>query len=152
MLVDVYGLASSELHKTNLDILTYTGCTVSIFSLAICFYVFATFRSARNDRSTINANLSFCLFLAEVTFLFGINQTDFPALCSVIAAALQYIFLASFFWMLIAGFQIYVLLVEVYEPDGSRFVQYYLLGYIGPLLIVLCSTGLGKNERRRELP
>jgi len=41
--------------------------------------------------------------------------------------------------MLIAGFQIYVLLVEVFEPDGSRFVQYYLLGYIAPLLIVLCS-------------
>ena len=41
--------------------------------------------------------------------------------------------------MLSKGFQIYVLLVEVFEPDGSRFVQYYLLGYIGPLLIVLCS-------------
>ena len=57
----------------------------------------------------------------------------------MIAATLHYLFLASFFWMLIAGFQIYVLLVEVFEPDGSRFVQYYLLGYMAPLLIVLCS-------------
>merc|ERR1711971_904046 len=46
---------------------------------------------------------------------------------------------ASFFWMLIAGFQIYVLLVEVFEPDNCRYVQYYMLGYIAPLLMVLFS-------------
>ena len=79
------------------------------------------------------------MLLAETTFLFGIGQTGFPSLCSVVAASLHYFFLTAFFWMLIAGFQIYVLLVEVFEPDGSRFVQYYLLGYIAPLLIVLCS-------------
>merc|ERR1712210_139125 len=38
-----------------------------------------------------------------------------------------------------AGFQIYVLLVEVFEPDNSRYVQYYMLGYIAPLLMVLFS-------------
>merc|ERR1719397_1367771 len=66
VLVDVYGLASSEQHKSNLEILTYCGCSVSIVSLALCFYVFSTFRSAKNDRSTINANLCFCLFCAEL--------------------------------------------------------------------------------------
>ena len=129
--MDVHGLATSNQHKHNLDILTYTGCSISMLSLAVCFYVFLTFRSAKSDRSTINANVCFCLFCAELVFLFGITQTSNPALCSVIAAVLHYIFLASFFWMLIAGFQIYVLLVEVFEPLGSRFVQYYLLGYLG---------------------
>jgi len=139
VLVDVYGLAQSEQHKSNLDILTWIGCGISITSLTICIYVFSSFRSAKNDRSTINSNLCFCLLLAELFFLCGIGQTGYPSFCSVVAAVLHYLFLASFFWMLIAGFQIYVLLVEVFEPDGSRFVQYYLLGYIAPLLIVLCS-------------
>merc|ERR1719186_984260 len=139
VLVDVYGLAQSEQHKNNLDILTWIGCGISITSLTICIYVFSSFRSAKNDRSAINSNLCFCLLLAELFFLCGIGQTGYPSLCSVVAAVLHYLFLASFFWMLIAGFQIYVLLVEVFEPDGSRFVQYYLLGYIVPLLIVLCS-------------
>ena len=130
VLIDVYGLAQSEQHKNNLDILTWIGCGISIVSLVVCIYVFSTFRSAKNDRSAINSNLCFCLLLAELFFLCGIGQTGYPSLCSVIAAVLHYLFLASFFWMLIAGFQIYVLLVEVFEPDGSRFVQYYLLGYI----------------------
>merc|ERR1719430_2662153 len=139
VLVDVYGLAQSEQHKSNLDILTWIGCGVSITSLSICIYVFSTFRSAKNDRSTINSNLCFCLLLAELFFLCGIGQTSYPSFCSVVAAVLHYLFLASFFWMLIAGFQIYVLLVEVFEPDNSRYVQYYMLGYIAPLLMVLFS-------------
>eukprot|EP00092_Neocalanus_flemingeri_P012767 GFUD01013758.1.p1 GENE.GFUD01013758.1~~GFUD01013758.1.p1 ORF type:complete len:732 (-),score=171.90 GFUD01013758.1:130-2073(-) len=139
VLVDVYGLAQSEQHKNNLDVITWIGCGISIMSLTLCIYVFSTFRSAKNDRSAINTNLCFCILLAELFFLCGIGQTAYPSFCSVVAAVLHYLFLASFFWMLIAGFQIYVLLVEVFEPDGSRFVQYYLLGYIAPLLIVLCS-------------
>ena len=139
VLVDVYGLARTQEHKGTLNILTYIGCSISLASLVVCITVFSTFRSAQNDRSSINTNLCACLLVAEIVFLLGIGQTDFPSACSVVAVVLHYLFLASFFWMLIAGFQIYVLLVEVFEPDNCRYVQYYLLGYIAPLLMVLFS-------------
>merc|ERR1711971_862177 len=139
VLVDVYGLARTEEHKGTLNILTYIGCSISLVSLIICITVFSTFRSAQNDRSSINTNLCACLLVAELVFLLGIGQTDFPSACSVVAVILHYLFLASSFWMLIAGFQIYVLLVEVFEPDNCRYVQYYMLGYIAPLLMVLFS-------------
>jgi len=139
VLVDVYGLARSQEHRSTLNILTYIGCTISMACLVICIVVFTTFRAAQNDRSSINSNLCGCLLLAELIFLLGIGQTDFPSACSVVAVVLHYLFLASFFWMLIAGFQIYVLLVEVFEPDNSRYVQYYMLGYIAPLVMVLAS-------------
>lgn len=139
VLVDVYGLAKSQEHRSTLNILTYIGCTISMACLVICIVVFTTFRAAQNDRSSINSNLCGCLLLAELIFLLGIGQTDFPSACSVVAVVLHYLFLASFFWMLIAGFQIYVLLVEVFEPDNSRYVQYYMLGYIAPLVMVLAS-------------
>ena len=139
VLVDVYGLARTQEHKGTLNILTYIGCSISLVSLVVCITVFSTFRSAQNDRSSINTNLCACLLVAEIVFLLGIGQTDFPSACSVVAVVLHYLFLASFFWMLIAGFQIYVLLVEVFEPDNCRYVQYYLLGYIAPLLMVLFS-------------
>ena len=139
VLVDVYGLARRQEHKGTLDVLTHIGCGISLVCLVVCIGVFTTFRSAQNDRSSINTNLCACLLVAELVFLLGIGQTDFPSLCSVVAVILHYLFLASFFWMLIAGFQIYVLLVEVFEPDNSRYVQYYMLGYIAPLLMVLFS-------------
>jgi hypothetical protein len=139
VLVDVHGLARSKEHQGTLNILTYIGCSISMISLVICIVVFTTFRSAQNDRSSINTNICACLLLAELIFLLGIGQTGFPSACSVIAVVLHYLFLASFFWMLIAGFQIYVLLVEVFEPDNSRYAQYYMLGYVAPLLMVLFS-------------
>lgn len=139
ILIDMHGLAVHEDHKPFLDILTNIGCLISMTGLILCILIYSTFRSAKNERSTININLCMCLLLSELIFMFGIGQTHSPALCAVISAVLHYIFLASFFWMLIAGFQIYVLLVEVFEVDGSRFVHYYLLGYIAPLIIVLFS-------------
>ena len=69
--------------------------------LVICIVVFTTFRAAQNDRSSINSNLCGCLLLAELIFLLGIGQTDFPSACSVVAVVLHYLFLASFFLSLI---------------------------------------------------
>merc|ERR1719285_1358880 len=57
VLVDVYGLARTEEHKGTLNILTYIGCSISLASLVVCITVFSTFRSAQNDRSSINTNL-----------------------------------------------------------------------------------------------
>ena len=139
VLVDVHAMAMDENYRLGLEILTFIGCTISIFCLIVCLIVFSTFRSARNERSSINFNICLCILLAEFTFICGIGQTENVNLCFAVSISLHYLFLASFFWMLIAGFQIYVLLVEVFEQDNSRLVQYYMLGYISPLLIVLCS-------------
>jgi len=139
ILIDMHGVAMHEVHKPFLEILTNFGCFFSIVGLILCIIIYSTFRHARNERSSINMNLCICLLLAEVIFIFGIGQTDSMSFCTIVAAGLHYFFLASFFWMLVAGYQIYILLVEVFDHDGSRFIFYYLLGYIAPLLIVLIS-------------
>ena len=139
VLVDIHDIAHQEEYKQDLDFLTFIGCSVSLVSLIVCLGVFSTFRSARNERSAINFNICFCLFVSELVFLFGINQTSSSVICFGVALVLHYFFLAAFFWMLVAGFQIYVLLIEVFEQDSSRKVQYYMIGYITPLLIVLSS-------------
>ena len=139
VLVDIHDIAMDKNYKLGLEVCTFIGCIVSIFCLIVCLMVFSTFRSARNERSSINFNICLCLLLAEFTFICGIGQTEDANLCFAVSISLHYLFLASFFWMLIAGFQIYVLLVEVFEQDTSRLVQYNMLGYITPLLIILCS-------------
>merc|ERR1712172_362082 len=72
VLVDVYGLARTEEHKGTLNILTYIGCSISLVSLIICITVFSTFRSAQNDRSSINTNLC-------ATWSVGILSVTYPS-------------------------------------------------------------------------
>ena len=139
VLVDIHDVALNLTIKQGLDIITLVGCSVSIVCLLVCLIVYSMFSSARNERSVINFNICLCLLLAEFLFLFGIGETGNYTLCFAVAVCLHYLFMASFMWMLVAGFQIYQLLVQVWEKESSRRVQYYLFGYISPLLILLSS-------------
>ena len=139
ILVDIHDIALDEGFRLGLELLTILGCSVSIVCLMICLFVFTTFRSARNERSSINFNICLCLLMSELVFLLGIGQTGNATVCFAVAVSLHYLFTASFLWMLIAGFQIYVLLIEVFDKDNCRIVQYYVLGYMTPLVILLSS-------------
>ena len=81
------------------------------------------------DRNTIHKNLVLSLFVAEMIFMMGIEQTGQRVICSVIAAGLHYFFLAAFAWMCLEGVQLYVMLIEVFEAERSRKLWYYLAGY-----------------------
>lgn len=88
--------------------------------------------------------------MAESVFLGGINQTEnrvnslkpstynddqlmldvqFQITCGIVAGVLHYFFLAAFTWMLLEGFQLYFLLIEVFEAEKSRRGYFYLFGY-----------------------
>lgn len=56
----------------------------------------------------------------------------FQLVCSLIAGALQYFFIAAFAWMLLEGFQLYYMLVQVFSPQRSRKPYLYLFGYGKP--------------------
>ena len=133
-------LDDSDFHALQLTYITYFGFTVSILCMVFTIIVFVSLRrDQRTERDVIHVNLCISLLTAELIFLFGINQTGNATLCSVIAVSLHYFFLASFAWMFLEGFQIYVLLVKVFESSGSSSVKNYIFGYIVPLIIVACS-------------
>ena len=75
-------------------------------------------------------------------FVSGVTQTQSKILCGFIAAGLHYFFLSAFFWMFLEGFQLYVLLVEVFDHEKSRLKWYYILGYGFPGIVVLISTAI----------
>ncbi|GAB6032764.1 hypothetical protein CHUAL_011631 [Chamberlinius hualienensis] len=139
VLMDVQGLQISPIHELALQTITYVGCIVSIVCLAVSFLTFTFFRGLKGDRNTIHKNLCICLLIAEVLFLAGISQTDKPILCSVIAGLLHFFFLCSFAWMFFEGFQLYVMLIEVFESEKSRVRWYYALAYGISALIVAVS-------------
>lgn len=75
------------------------------------------------------------LALAETVFLFGIWRTENKLECGIIAGALLYLFLSALTWMLLEGYQLYKMLVEVF-PSGSKKCLYTLVGYGFPLLVL----------------
>jgi latrophilin 1 len=54
----------------------------------------------------------------------------------MIAILSHYLFLCAFFWMLLEGVQLYLMLVRIFILDKSPIKQFCLIAYGCPFLIV----------------
>ncbi|XP_063929323.1 latrophilin Cirl isoform X3 [Zophobas morio] len=142
ILMDVHAIQLPIPHQIALKIITLVGCIISIICLILAIITFQLFRGLKSDRTTIHCNLCICLLIAELIFLIGIGQTENKIVCGVIAGFLQYFFLCAFIWMFFEGFQLYVMLIEVFEAEKSRVKWYYFFAYGLPLVIVLVSAAI----------
>ncbi|XP_067218567.1 adhesion G protein-coupled receptor L2-like isoform X1 [Chanodichthys erythropterus] len=131
-----------SIHELLLTVITRMGIAVSLVCLAISIFTFCFFRGLQNDRNTIHKNLCINLFIAELLFLVGINMTEPPIICSVIAGLLHFFFLAAFSWMCLEGVQLFLMLVEVFESEFSRRKYYYASGYLFPCVVVGISAAI----------
>ncbi|KIH50009.1 7 transmembrane receptor [Ancylostoma duodenale] len=125
-----------------LDVVSIIGCALSVVCLALSLFVFTFFRSLYNVRNTIHRNLCLCLLIAELVFVIGMDRTGNRVGCSIVALLLHYFFLAAFCWMLLEGYQLYLMLIEVFEPDNTRILLYYLFSYGFPAVVVAVSGGV----------
>lgn len=93
---------------------------------------------------TIHKNLCLCLLVTETLLATGLGGHSHRVICGVLAGFLHYFWLASFFWVLLDGFQLYTVLLDVLgtEPPSSRLRWYYLLAYAAPAVIVCVSAGI----------
>ncbi|XP_066246898.1 latrophilin Cirl-like isoform X1 [Euwallacea similis] len=142
ILMDVHDVYLPINHEIALQVITYVGCIVSIICLILAIMTFQLFRGLKSDRTTIHCNLCTCLLIAEIIFLVGIDRTGNRIFCGVVAGFLHYFFLCAFIWMLFEGFQLYVMLIEVFEVEKSRIQWYYIAAYGLPLLIVFASAAV----------
>ncbi|XP_076828154.1 adhesion G protein-coupled receptor L2b.1 isoform X2 [Brachyhypopomus gauderio] len=129
-------------HEQLVGLVTRMGIAAALLCLAASVFTFCFFRGLQSDRNTILKNLCVNLFVAELLFLVGINMTEPPILCSVVAGLLHFFFLAVFSWMCLEGVQLYLMLVEVFESEFSRRKYYYASGYIFPALVVGISAAI----------
>ncbi|KAL8625664.1 hypothetical protein ACOMHN_043939 [Nucella lapillus] len=144
VLMDITG-TTQELPASarfSLELITYIGCTISILCLLLSWVTFTCFKNLDCDRNTIHKHLVFCLMVAQIVLVTGIQRTQPPVLCSIIAGVLHFFFLASFAWMCLEGVQLYVMLIEVFESEHSRVLYYYLFGYGVPSIIVAVSAAV----------
>ncbi|KAK6049667.1 7 transmembrane receptor, partial [Cooperia oncophora] len=133
-----------------LTFLTYAGCTLSIVCLTLTFLCFVIFVKGGGDRVFIHKNLCLSLGIAEVVFLAGIWRTEEKFECGMIAGCLLYFFLSALTWMLLEGYQLYQMLVEVF-PASRRRLTFFLIGYGLPAIITMAAayydpTGFGTPQ------
>nr|XP_023396211.1 adhesion G protein-coupled receptor E4-like isoform X3 [Loxodonta africana] len=134
-----------------LAVITSMGLSLSLLCLLLAALTFLLCRPIQNTSTSLHLQLSLCLFLAHLLFLVGIDKTEPELLCSVIAGALHYLYLASFTWMLLEGLHLFLtvrnLKVANYTSPGrfkKRFM--YSFGYGIPAVIVAVSACIGHKN------
>ncbi|XP_072543399.1 adhesion G protein-coupled receptor L2-like isoform X3 [Salminus brasiliensis] len=135
-------VGDGSVHELLLNVIKRMGIAVSLVCLAISIFTFCFFRGLQSDRNTILKNLCINLFIAELFFLVGIDMTEPPIVCSVIAGVLHFFFLAAFAWLCLESVQLYLMLVEVFESEYSRRKYYYASGYLFPAVVVGISAAI----------
>uniref|UniRef100_A0A667ZZJ2 Cadherin EGF LAG seven-pass G-type receptor 1 n=1 Tax=Myripristis murdjan TaxID=586833 RepID=A0A667ZZJ2_9TELE len=125
-----------------LKIVTYTTVSVSLFLLLLTFILLCLLRRLRSNLHAIHRNLVAALFFSELVFLLGINQTDNPFVCTVIAILLHFFYMCTFAWMFVEGLHIYRMLTEMRNINHGHMRFYYAMGWGIPAIITGLAVGL----------
>ncbi|XP_032895639.1 cadherin EGF LAG seven-pass G-type receptor 1 isoform X2 [Amblyraja radiata] len=125
-----------------LKIVTYTTVSLSLFALFVTFLFLIMVRTLRSNLHNIHKNLVAALFFSELVFLIGINQTENPFVCSVIALLLHYFYLCTFAWTFVEGLHIYRMLTDMRNVNHGHMRFYYTIGWGIPAIITGLAMGL----------
>ncbi|XP_058272722.1 cadherin EGF LAG seven-pass G-type receptor 1 isoform X1 [Hemibagrus wyckioides] len=125
-----------------LKIVTYATVSASLLALLITFILLAILRKLRSNLHSIHKNLVAALFFSELVFLIGINQTDNPFVCTVIAILLHFFYMCTFAWMFVEGLHIYRMLTEMRNINHGHMRFYYAIGWGIPAIITGLAVGL----------
>ncbi|NWH57038.1 AGRG1 protein, partial [Geococcyx californianus] len=121
-------------HRDYLSIITYIGCLISALA-SICTILFLYFRSKQRDQITsmhIHMNLLGAIFLLDMMFLISEHlASTSEALCRAGGLILHFSLLSCLTWMGIEGYNLYRLVIEVFNA------------YHDHLLLKLCLVGWG---------
>ncbi|NWY64760.1 AGRG1 protein, partial [Erithacus rubecula] len=124
----------TTVHRNYLSIITYVGCLISALA-SICTIFFLYFRSKQRDQITsmhIHMNLLVAIFLLDITFLISEHlAASSEAICRAGGLFLHFSLLSCLTWMGIEGYNLYRLVIEVFNA------------YHDHLLLKLCLVGWG---------
>uniref|UniRef100_A0A663MS98 Adhesion G-protein coupled receptor G1 n=1 Tax=Athene cunicularia TaxID=194338 RepID=A0A663MS98_ATHCN len=123
------------IHRDYLSIITYIGCLISALA-SICTIFFLYFRTKQRDQimsMQIHMNLLGAIFLLDVTFLISehLASSSSEAVCRAGGLFLHFSLLSCLTWMGIEGYNLYRLVIEVFNAYHDHF------------LLKLCLVGWG---------
>ncbi|KFW63547.1 G-protein coupled receptor 56, partial [Pygoscelis adeliae] len=130
------------IHRDYLSIITYIGCLISALA-SICTIFFLYFRSKQRDQITsmhIHMNLLGAIFLLDITFLISehLASSSSEAVCRAGGLFLHFSLLSCLTWMGIEGYNLYRLVIEVFNAYHDRFLlKLCLVGWGLPFFCVM---------------
>ncbi|XP_075816371.1 cadherin EGF LAG seven-pass G-type receptor 1 isoform X1 [Microtus pennsylvanicus] len=125
-----------------LKIITYAALSLSLVALLVAFVLLSLVRTLRSNLHSIHKNLIGALFFSQLIFLVGINQTENPFLCTVVAILLHYASMSTFAWTLVENLHVYRMLTEVRNIDTGPMRFYHVVGWGIPAIVTGLAVGL----------
>ncbi|KAF4101831.1 hypothetical protein G5714_016631 [Onychostoma macrolepis] len=133
----------------SLTYITYIGCGISMFFLAIALFMHFLLRKAKSNQATkILMNMFVALFLLNVSFLSNesVANTEDNAACVFIALLLHYSMLASFTWFFIQALHMYLWLLRQNVTITNYTRKITVLGWAFPAPIVITIASVGEYK------
>ncbi|XP_025959830.2 adhesion G-protein coupled receptor G1 isoform X1 [Dromaius novaehollandiae] len=130
------------IHRDYLSIITYIGCLISALA-SLCTIIFLYFRSKQRDQITsmhIHMNLLGAIFLLDLSFLISelLASTSSEAICRFGGLILHFSLLSCLTWMGIEGYNLYRLVIEVFNAYHNHFLlKLCLVGWGLPFFCVM---------------
>ncbi|KAM9855191.1 cadherin EGF LAG seven-pass G-type receptor 3 [Aulostomus maculatus] len=125
-----------------LALVTYSALCVSMLALLLTVLVLSCLRGLKSNTRSIHSNTAAAMFLSELVFLLGVNQTEQQFLCTVVAILLHYFFMSTFAWMFVEGLHIYRMQTEQRNINFGAMRFYYAIGWGVPAIITGLAVGL----------
>ncbi|KPP70466.1 hypothetical protein Z043_110704 [Scleropages formosus] len=134
-----------------LTYITYIGCGISAIFLSVTLLTYLAFEKLRKDiPSKILINLCLALLLLNLVFLLDswlALYSHAVGLCISTAFFLHYFLLASFTWMGLEAFHMYLALVKVFNTYVPRYMlKFGLVGWGVPLIVVIIVIAINKDN------
>ncbi|CAB4018009.1 adhesion G- coupled receptor G7-like [Paramuricea clavata] len=128
-------------HDRILGVISYVGCALSLAGLILTIITILILRDLRNKiPSQILLNFCIALSLSLIVFLAAAERSKTSSLagCRTAAIALHYFLLATFLWMAIEAFNMYLAFVKVFPNSSpSKFMlKCCLIAWGLPVIIV----------------
>ncbi|XP_028405855.1 adhesion G-protein coupled receptor D1-like isoform X2 [Dendronephthya gigantea] len=133
--IDDKSNAIEDSHRKALSLITYIGVTLSLIGETLTVGSYVLLIGLNTEQAHLHTNLALSLGVAQIFFLAGMNASTNQVACLLVTALLHYFYLATFCWMLVEGFHLYLMVVKVFT-ESSYLRQYYLFSWITPLIIV----------------
>ncbi|XP_021365285.1 corticotropin-releasing factor receptor 1-like, partial [Mizuhopecten yessoensis] len=124
------------------------GFISSTLTLGIALFIFLYFRSLRCLRNKIHCQLIITFILRNLLWilmqhtLIPIVSTDHKWACKLETSIFNYVQMTNFFWMLVEGMYLHIIIVWTYSADKIKLWYFMVIGWGIPAIIIVIWVSL----------